>query len=246
MDEIGLEPACHLGNIPEEIALFQEKIAKIPELGSWAGSGCRFGPQCSEKDASVPLGDGCKMCGATFHHLCSTEHLILKDFIGDIGMSRACFDCALLAGLVQKKLAPQLVMPYYDQLKDWKGARVTPLTLGALLVTKSLRLSAACILAKRSRLVGVSAKCKLGKKCKDDGRLLACCFCASFYHNTAACLGVENVLPTSLLTDGPSCGRARPASTRARSCVRSRFFSRCASLSAAAGVERAQFRSSDL
>ena len=144
------------------------------------------------------------MCGATFHHFCSTEHLILKDFIGNIGMSRACFDCALLAGLVQKKLAPQLVMPYYDQLKDWKGAPVTPLTLGALLATKSLRLSAACILAKRSRLVGVSAKCKLGKKCKDGGRLLACCFCVSFYHNTAACLGAESVLPTSLLTEAPS------------------------------------------
>ena len=62
---------------------------------------------------------------------------------------------------------------------------------GALLNCGSLRLSAGCQLARQARCADRAAKCKTCKAVakEGDGLLLACCFCASNFHNTKECLG---------------------------------------------------------
>ena len=88
---------------------------------------------------------------------------------------------------------------YYGQI-DWAGAKVSPLTLGALIASKSLRLSQHCLTSQRSRLVGLTAKCSCCKSEAGDDVLLACCFCAKNYCNVEACLGsADAVLPAPLV-----------------------------------------------
>ena len=139
----------------------------------------------------------CATCAAPLHHMCVTENVILKTFADNIKV--ACFDCSLLEGLVTKKMSPKLVASYYGQI-DWAGAKVSPLTLGALIASKSLRLSQHCLTSQRSRLVGPTAKCICCKSEAGDDALLACCFCAKNFCNVEACLGsADAVLPAPLV-----------------------------------------------
>ena len=124
-----------------------------------------------------------------------------------------CFECSLLDLVVRRVIVDTEAVLYYQQLTSLPGVSVTPLSLGALLNAGHLRLSAGCQLARQARRAGVSAKCK---KCKevaggDGGALLACCFCASHFHNTESCLGLAVMTgPKAVLVSAPTFTWACP------------------------------------
>ena len=78
--------------------------------------------------------------------------------------------------------------PYYKQLRVVASILPSPFALGALLVTKSLKLYQPTSLTARA--VPASAKCG---KCKSaEGELRACSFCVfGVFHDTPECLGEQ-------------------------------------------------------
>ena len=100
---------------------------------------------------------------------------------------------SILDLVIRKKIVDTEAALYYEQPLHSAGAKVTPLWLGKLLNSGCLRrLFAGCQLAQQARRAGASTKCKQCKIAAGEGdaQLLACCFCASNYHNTESCLGV--------------------------------------------------------
>ena len=59
--------------------------------------------------------------------------------VGDIDVTYACLDFALMCGVIQGKVAPDQIKPYTDQVTDFTAP--TPLVVATLLTSKSLQFS---------------------------------------------------------------------------------------------------------
>ena len=105
-----------------------------------------------------------------------------------------CFDCALLLATVEQRTpfgftgAQLMFEPYYRQLHSVASLAPSPFGLGALLITKSLKLVEPE--STTARAVPNGAMCATCKSV--EGELRACSFCKrGVYHDTATCLGEE-------------------------------------------------------
>ena len=219
-DQVSWEPSTHL-----EASLINDcnrRLAALPALDSWSqpsASGCCFGTRC-EFDADAGPGlKKCEMCGTQYHHVCMAANAFLAPFSTPLEGRAACFECALLMGHVNKSTpggasgAAALSRPYYAQVEAaaLEAAQPTPLVLGGLLATGSLKLVQPELQMARA----VPASGRPGAKCKAcnkaEGALRACNFCKlGAYHDTEECLG-EARGPMASLTHSsfpwccPSC-----------------------------------------
>ena len=114
-------------------------------------------------------------------------HSLLKAWGGDIDVTYACLDCALMCGVIQGKVAPDQIKPYTDQVTDFTAP--TPLVVATLLTSKSLQFF-------NHDEENTNARCQT---CDLGGDLLSCSFCNLVYHNKTGCLPKEWVISKKLL-----------------------------------------------
>ena len=77
----------------------------VPPLCPWIEEGsekCAYGSFCICPEAHLK---SCCMCEAPLHHICQNELSFLRGWIGEVeGGTHFCFECALMAGVLQRKV----------------------------------------------------------------------------------------------------------------------------------------------
>ena len=164
------------------------KVPKPAEPVVLSANGCAYGASCISTSPTMTL-EPCAMCGIGVHHMCMTSHVLLGSWIGGrpnttgINESKVCLDCALLCGVVQKKVGMNLVEQYTKQVAELP--KPTPRVVTTLLTSKSLKF-------------WTHASNDLCETCNMGGDLLSCSYCNVSYHNDAPCLDESQVIAASL------------------------------------------------
>ena len=164
------------------------KVPKLAEPVVLSATGCAYGASCISTSPTMTL-EPCAMCGICVHHMCMTSHVLLGSWIGSrpnttgIDESKVCLDCALLCGVVQKKVGMNLVEQYTKQVAEL--SKPTPRVVTTLLASKSLKF-------------WTHASNDLCETCSMGGDLLSCSYCNLCYHNGAPCLDESQVIAVSL------------------------------------------------
>ena len=145
----------------------------VPPLCPWIEEGsekCAYGSFCICPEAHLK---SCCMCEAPLHHICQNELSFLRGWIGEVvGGTHFCFECALMAGVLQHKVDKGIAMAYYKQKEDWTNSCVpSPFMIGALMASKSLQ------------LFNIGVNNDVCQECEEGGDLLDCSFCNLAFHN---------------------------------------------------------------
>ena len=181
-DEMAWEPASNLTNVRSNIAAFEQRLSSMPARGAFtSGTSAAycFGSVCRHSSNTELVQNPCTVCAKKLHHMCASEHPFHKPFYSKFESDNVCFDCALLLATMEQCTpfgftgAQLMFEPYYGQLRGVASLAPSPFGLGALLITKSLKLVEPESTTARALPNGAKcAKCKSG-----EGELRACSFC---------------------------------------------------------------------
>ena len=153
----------------------------VPPLCSWIEEGsekCAYGSFCICPEAHLK---SCCMCEAPLHHICQNELSFLRGWIGEVeGGTHFCFECALMAGVLQRKVDKGIkASPWHTTSRKKTGrTRVfqDPFMIGASMASKSLQ------------LFNIGVNNDVCQECEEGGDLLDCSFCNLAFHNRTECL----------------------------------------------------------
>jgi hypothetical protein len=152
---------------------------------------CSFGDFCNE-NGSASQGHllSCQVCELRLHRSCRDSNrmlpaAVLSAWVQKLNVSTTCFRCSTMCGALQR--LPEAVNQdsVYRQIRWQEPLRPDPLSIAALLSSRSLQLYS-------------QGSNELCETCDLDGDLLECSFCNLVFHNTTECLG-DLLLPAPLL-----------------------------------------------
>ena len=204
-DQMTWEPAGNLTNVRADVDAFERRLASMPRLDAFSAAAgalaCCFGSVCKHSSDAGLAKNPCVVCAKPLHHMCASQHPFLQPFYDKLESDNYCFDCSLLIATMEKRTpfgttgAQLMFEPYYKQLRGVAALVPSPFGLGALIVTKSLKLVQPSSFVART----VPARAKCGKCKSAEGELRACSFCMfGVFHDTPECLGEQRGPESSL------------------------------------------------